>query len=400
MFVVLLALAFLPNASSNDHNALHFGSSSNDYVEFKFDMTPFRDSFSLCSWIKRVDSSTIGPVVFNYYTSDNEIVIALNNEKYNSVHSGHLYALQSNTPQGSWFNYCITWSLATRTSKLYLNGTLIETVQTPAGRALQMGGTLFFNRFANYITSTSPSDVSTSATATSTSTSTSTESPTPTSTTSSHIFGGQISQFNIYSDVLSSEAVQKIAEGGLCFDQGELSEIRILRWEEILDRARNGNVIEVSVCSPEELLIIQLEKITGQFNKTKIQLSRIERTLETVTGKLNSTEEKLEVVSADLNKTETALETVTGKLNSTKDELVVVKGELQTEVAQHNMTEERLDTCSSTLANTQCSMENARTFENITIWDVLYTPPYLNKVLTDEMFQQLTSSWIPLSELV
>ena len=94
---------------------------------------------------------------------------------------------------------------------------------------------------------------------------------------------------------------------------------------------------------------------------------------------LESLQEKkgqLEEVSAGLNKPETALQSVAGQLNSTKDELVAVKGELQTEVAQHNVAEERLDTCSSTctLADTQRKLENAKKFQNITLWDVLYIP--------------------------
>ena len=268
-----------------------------------------------------------------------------------------------------------------------------------------MGGKLFFNRLAY-------------------------------STSSSFIFGGQISQFNIYSDVLSSESIQKIAEGGLCFDLEEFSEIRILRWKEILDRSRNGDVRAITMCEWRKQLEDRLRKplenklaeITGQYNETKTQLSRMESTLETVTGRLNSTEEKLETVTGQLNSTEDKLETVTGHLNSTEekldkvtghlnsteeklevvtgrlnsrqDELIAVKGELQTEASQHNVTEERLDTCSTTLAETQSKLETARTFVNISRWDVLFTPPYLNKVLTQELFQQLTSSWDPLSELV
>ncbi|XP_063680202.1 uncharacterized protein LOC134815584 [Bolinopsis microptera] len=377
MFILLFAFTCLPAASSDDYiyNALHFGSSSNDYVGFNFDMAPFRNSLSLCSWIKRVDTSASYPVVFNYYISGPEIYIGSDGRVNMVVGDESLNSLESKftTPLGRWFSYCLTWSLATRTSKLYLDGNLIATAQTPSGRALTMGGTLFFNRFSH-------------------------------STNSGYIFGGQISQFNIYSDVLSSESIQKITEGGLCFDLEEFSEIRVLRWEVILDRSRNGNVREVTVCTQEKLSSQKsqrrLAEITGQYNETKTQLSKMERTLEVVTGKLKYTEEKLEVVTGQLNSTEEKLEVVTGQFKSAQDELVAVKGDLQTETSQHNVTEERLDACSRRLAETQSKLETARTLVNISRWDVLYTPPYFNKVLTEELFQQFTSSWDPLRKFV
>ena len=142
-----------PAASSDDNNALHFGTSSNDYLEFTFDIAPFRHSLSLCSWMKRVDTSTSNPVVFHYYTSSStyEIYIGSDGRVNMVVADGGLNNLESKftTPVGRWFSYCLTWSLATRTSKLYLDGYLIATDQTPSGRALIIGGKLFFNRLAH-----------------------------------------------------------------------------------------------------------------------------------------------------------------------------------------------------------------------------------------------------------
>ena len=195
--------------------------------------------------MKRVDTSVSNPVVFHYYTSSSryEIYIGSDGRVNMVVANGGLNSLEIKftTPVGRWFSYCLTWSLATRTSKLYLDGYLIATGQTPSGRALKMGGKLFFNRYAS-------------------------------TTNSDYIFGGQIFQFNIYSDVLSSESIQKIAEGGLCFDLEEFSEIRILRWEEILDRSRNGDVRAITMCEWRKQLEDRLRKplegklaeITGQ----------------------------------------------------------------------------------------------------------------------------------------
>ena len=388
MFSFLIVVIVLPAVASDDkqYTALHFGTSGNDYIGFTFNMAPFQDSFSICTWMKRVDSSTSYPIVFNYYQAGtNEILIGSNGARNEVVSDYDLDNKQSlfTTPVGSWLNYCITWSLASTSTNLYLNGNLIGTGTTTSGRTLKMGGTLFFNRLSY-------------------------------STDSGHIFGGQIYQFNIFSEALSSADVKKIAEGGLCMDLTEFSGTRALRWEHILSQSRSGSVSEFMMCEWKKELETRLgaseEKLTNvtrRLNQTESQLSGTEEKLNTtleelgaVRGELNSTEEKLDVVTRDLNKTDAAMESVIGQLNSTQEELGTVKGELErterdleTKSAQHNKTEEKLDTCSTSLTSTMTQLEGARTFQNITRWDVLYTSTYFNKVLSEELFQQLSSSW-------
>ncbi|XP_063678220.1 uncharacterized protein LOC134814115 [Bolinopsis microptera] len=403
MFLLLIVVIVLPTVASDDkqYTALHFGTSSNDYIGFTYNMAPFQDSFSICSWIKRVDTSNSYPLVFNYYASGNEILITSNGHYNHVVGDGDLNYKESvfTTPVRSWFHYCITWSLASRSINLYLDGNLIGTGTTDSGRTLKMGGTLFFNRFSY-------------------------------STSSSSIFGGQIYQFNIFSEALSSADVKKIAEGGMCSDLTEFSGTGDLRWEHILSQSRSGSVREVEIddndmveCLKTRLKRSQeeLANVTGRLNETESQLSETEDKLNTtieelgaVRGKLNSTEEKLDVVTRDLNKTDAAMESVIGQLNSTQEELNTtqeelgtVKGvlnvtqeELQTESAQHNKTGEKLDTCSTSLTSTLTQLETARTYKYITRWDVLYTTPYYNKVLTEELFQQLSSSWGLLGKFV
>ena len=421
MFLVLIVVIVLPAVASDDkqYTALHFGASANDYIEFKFNMAPFQDSFSICTWIKRVDTSASFPLVFDYEPG-NEIMIG-SSGVHNLVVGGYDLNYKESlfkTPVGSWFNYCITWSLASRSINLYLDGNFIGTGTTSSGRTLRMGGTLVFNRLS-YTTS------------------------------SGFIFGGQLYQFNIFSEALSSADVKKIADGGMCLDLTEFSGTGDLLWEYILSLSRSGSVREVEIddieCySREKLLTLlrrsqeRLTNVTGRLNETESQLSGTEETLEIVTetlnttlkelgdvrGELNSTEEKLDVLINNFNKTEATMASVIGQLNSTQEELNSTQGELgsvkselnstqgeldtthkelrtvkkelerteselQTESAQHNRTGEKLDTCSTSLTQ----LESARTFHNITRWDVLYTTPYFNKVLTEELFQQLSSSW-------
>ena len=447
MFLLLIVVIVLPTVASDDeqYTALHFGTSSNDYIGFKFNMAPFQDSFSICTWVKRIYTSSAWPLFFNYYSSNansNEILLdAVGHHKHllsGSV-SGDMQSAVTK-PVGSWFSYCITWSLASRSIKLYIDGTLVGTGTTASGRTLKMGGTLFFNRLA-YTTS------------------------------SSYIFGGQLYQFNVYAKALSSVEVNKIAEGGLCFDLTDFSETRVLRWEYILSQSRSGSVSEVSIGSMSEFKMCQwkkeldsrlevseekLENISGQLNTTfedlgtvkghlnstqeelgtvKDHLNSTQEELGTVKGLLNSTQEELGTVKDHLNSTQEELGTVKGHLNYTQEELGTVKGhlnstqeelgtvkgllnstqeelnstqeelgtvkselerterELQTETSQHNRTEEKLDTCSTSLTSTLTQLEDARTFHNITRWDVLYTSTYYNKVLTEESFKLLSTSW-------
>ena len=74
-------------------------------------------------------------------------------------------------------------------------------------------------------------------------------------------FGGELSQFNIYSNVLSAASIKKIANRGICLsDLSEFDETRILRWEEILTMPRNGNVRDVEVCTRKDLFALLDEK--------------------------------------------------------------------------------------------------------------------------------------------
>ncbi|XP_063676581.1 uncharacterized protein LOC134812905 [Bolinopsis microptera] len=418
MFLLLIVVIILPTVASDDeqYTALHFGTSANDNIGFKFNMAPFQDSFSICTWAKRIYTSSSYPVLFDYESStpDNEIVLdatGIHKHIAGGAVSGNMRSAVTK-PVGSWFSYCITWSLASRSIKLYIDGSLVGTGTTVSGRTLKMGGTLFFNRLSY-------------------------------STSSGYIFGGQLYQFNVYSQALSSTEVKKIAEGGLCFDLTEFAETRVLKWEHIMSQSRSGSVSEVLIGSMSEFKMCQWKKeldsrlkvskeklvnISGQLNttleelgtvkghlsSTKEDLNTTQEELGTVKDHLNSTQEELETVKDYLNSTQEELGTVRGHLNSTQEdlnstqeELGTVKGELerterelQTETAQHNKTGEKLDTCSTSLTSTLTQLDDARTFHNITRWDVLYTSTYFNKVLTEESFKLLSTSWGMLGKFV
>ena len=386
---VLFATALVLGAVFADesrYSALRFGTSLDDYISFQYDMSPFRESLTLCSWIRRVSTSSSHPVLFEYHAGGNEILIA-SDGKYNRVVADTgLDSLQSKFthPVGSWYHYCVSWSLASRTIRLYLDGRLIGSDQTDSGRALTMGGRLWFNRLGY-------------------------------GRHQHHVFGGDIFQFNIYSDVLSASSIKKIAEGGLCHDLSEFDRIRILSWENIFARSRTGDVTEVVGCNRRELeLDVQLKESEAnlaaaleRLNKTEDHLRGAEEKLQVVTSELNVTTTELAEVKFELNATETEFLELRGELNTTEFEILELKDELnttesdlertkallQTERARRNKTEERLETCSSSLTDSEKKIEEARTLQNFTRWDLLYTAPYFNEVFTEDHLEKLSSSW-------
>ena len=365
MFILTIVLfAVLPNkitSLANKYNALHFGSTTSDYISYTRDMTPFRNALTICMWIKRVHTSSPYPVVFHYQTSSEtyEILIASQGE-YNRVlddrvlDNSHSYF---QTPAGQWFSYCITWSRSTNTIQLYLNGQLVRSEKTGNWRELHTSGTLWFNKLANM-------------------------------QRNNYMFGGQLFQFNMFPEVLSAESIRKIAEGGLCFDMSEVSSVPVLKWEEVVAKSRSGNVREVTGCDVDA----EFERVQEKLRNVKSELNSTKSSLDSVKSELNSTKSSLDSVTSELNSTKSSLDSVTSELNSTKSSLDSVKSEL-------NSTKSSLNSVATRLTQTQKKLKKARKFENITQWDILYTSPYFNHFLTSELIDQLKSSWDVLGKL-
>ena len=370
MLLLLVVLILVASVQSNEddkgYNALHFGTSSNDYVAFSFDMSPFRNSFSTCMWIKRIDTSSSHPTVADYYTNSggHDLLIAANGG-FTRVVSGNLDSAQSKftTPAGKWFSLCLTWSLSSTTGKLYLDGDLVGTVRTTSGKSLTTGGTFWIGR-AHW--------------------------------NSGYVFGGELYQHNMFAEVLSAATIKKIADGGLCFDLDELSETRVLRWEDILKKSRSGSVTDTDTGCKQTLN--NTRESQANLNETETELRMIKKQLETVTGQFETVTGQFETVTGQLNRTEDKLETVTGRFNESQAELDTVRGQLGAESAELNRTVEELETCSADLNKTKSQLNATRKFENITRWDVLYTSPYYNKVFSDDLYEELTTGWDMLSE--
>ena len=287
---------FVSSVVCNDDQwvALKFGATLQDYIgPFRYEMSPFRDSLSISMWVRRVHKTPY-PVVFDYEPG-NEIMLGSNGHHNFIAGGGNVIGWKSkfnSTEDGIWFHYCITYSPSSGIN-LYLDGVLIGS--TPgSGRGLRMGGTLFFNRL-------SYADSGDWAT--------------------KFVFGGELYQFNIFSGVLSATSVQKIAQGGLCFDlDQEFSAMRALRWDYILERPRSGNVRNVMGCREKawDALFLKSQEMlanaVGRLNETEAQL-------ETMIRQFNSTASELHVTKDGLDSTKEHFESVAKELHSAKEDL-------------------------------------------------------------------------------
>jgi hypothetical protein len=133
------------------YNGLKFGPTKEDYILLKPRMEPLQESYSLCAWVKKIRSSDY-PYWFAYGTSSNEQEIYTGNHGYLSM-MGTAADLRSKAAVkvGTWRHVCVTWSLTTRTARLYYDGILLGSLTTPSGRKLGLNGYVVLgNEFDSY----------------------------------------------------------------------------------------------------------------------------------------------------------------------------------------------------------------------------------------------------------
>ena len=151
---------------------------------------------------------------------------------------------------------------------------------------------------------------------------------------SQYTFGGQLFKLNLYSEVLSPTEIRDMSKAGICSSIEKKYKSRKLTWKRILSEPRHGNVTEFI---PDECYNRTIGYFKEKLNKTEFLLEK--------------TEEKLLDREQKLNQTEI-------KLNETLSKLEV-----------------------------------ARKIEDISRWDVLFTYPYLNKLFTRKLYNQLVGNW-------
>ena len=365
--IIFIAAFFLVCAlASGDDGvnvrALSFGRTTADYIQFQpGDMSPFSTSFTICSWMKRLHDASY-PIVLRYYPW--ELIIGDNG--YWNKAAKHL-DLRGKFPEANqWFHYCLSW-VAGGTQRVYVNGVELGSTSAVA-YSLTMGGTI---ALGNRVQDGKNTDF---------------------------VFGGQLHKLNWYSEELTSSQIREMFEAGLCSTVEEEFSSRELKWELILTKQRYGNVTDFL---PTECEIDCKTKL----KKTEVKLATIEQKLQEVTETLNDTLTELQEVTETLNDTLT-------ELNGTKADFKETKIVLQEKETKLNSTQQKLQEVTETLNDTisdltetetelngtKTLLEEARRLETVSKWDVLFTPPYLNKLFTRQLYSQLTN-WMMMGKL-
>ena len=266
------------SASLSRITALKFAPSS--YIQYTPDWSRLTSAISVCAWIKDTGSSAYR-TFFSYHSSPYELTIVADGSYIGIFASYQHFLSEFSVPKGTWHFVCVTWSLETRDHKYFVNGVLLGSQQTAAGRSLRTGGEL---NIGKWIT-----------------------------TGRNHDFAGEMAYLNVYATELSSGDIVSMMELGMCsieVDKHESS--RVIRWEDLLVQARTGTITDAYL---ENCLESVFEETVEKGEK----LASVERKLNETARELTNTRAEKEKLSTRLNSTLAELEEVTVLKNRTWD---------------------------------------------------------------------------------
>ncbi|XP_063683279.1 uncharacterized protein LOC134817860 [Bolinopsis microptera] len=356
LFVVSIVIALLGTTTaegdSKSYTALRFAYDSSSHIAFDPDMSSMTEKFSVCLWIKKIVSGN-GNCPFAYGGHTHFEIFMTDSGYYNrlfkSTSLDGTLTSKFTTTAGNWYTYCSTWSLASRTFRVYVNGHLAGTQTTPSGRRLTTGYKLVLGAYH---------------------------------TDGAQQFGGEIFNLNVFSKELTATEIAIMAAKGLCTDTPEeLEDYRIIKWEQIMKLTRSGTVTDV----------IDPRCVAAH------ELQGTKRKLETAVGEKNSVELSQNLTRAELLK-------VQGLFNSTQEDLEEVKRELNETKSALVDTQSELEDAQSELEDTQSELKNVTEYKcpiskgNVTKWDIFYSPTYYNKPFTRRLYQQLRTTWDSVSK--
>ena len=383
LLTYLIAVLTIPGesaATTESFKILKFGATTSDYVTFTPDMSPFTDAFSLCSWIRKLRSQSEYPTWFSYAASNslnNEILIYDDGRSNNVFHS-HNAGVKSRAGivVGDWYHYCICWDYTSRTANIYHNGTQTGSYSTPSGRRLIVNGRVVLGQDQDTVGGGFQAN---------------------------QAFGGELQKLNIYSKKLSSSEVGDMYSAGRCSDTVEKShgQSRQLKWEEVLQQPRNGNVNVVDTCTSEVAFALQavkeqlveankeLQKIRSELTQTKAskdeiseELNRTISHLEEKTTEVENLELSLENTTDQLTRMETILDLTETNLNETETELHQTETKLHQTETKFHQTETKLNQTETKLHQTETKLNQTETKLNQTETKLNQTETKLNQTET------------------
>ncbi|XP_063686140.1 uncharacterized protein LOC134819915 [Bolinopsis microptera] len=233
--------------------ALKFSDDKYSVVSFPVDMSPLVEQFSFCVWVKRIRPGD-WPVVFAYEESE-LFLYATGAPKMFKV---DMPLSNNKPPMSTWYHYCGTWSLASKTFKGYINGALVVTQTIPA-RFLKTSGNMVLGDYWNpYARGASYND-----------------------------FGGEMFNLNFFSNELTGGEVAAMSKDGLCTQVG-FDDTRVIKWEELLTKPKMGNVQDISLDCPDIKDELEnsaecesdLSNIKAEMENIKLELQEAKKELE------------------------------------------------------------------------------------------------------------------------
>jgi len=357
-------------------NALKFGSTDNDYIVYQPEMQPFETGFTVCSWIRKLGSAH-APTWFSYAVSDqaNEIQVTDMGARTAIFGDGSsLQSLYTVTP-GSWFHNCLSWDATSNARNVYINGALVDSKATPAGRTLKLGGYLVLGNEQQGL---------------------------GTGMDDNNILNGEIFKLNMFSEKLSDAEIKEMARDMCSVVEETQGEVRAIKWEEVLLKTRTGNVTEIkSGCiSPLEKMQEKLQQTEEKLNDTLADLENKEQQLNETIRELDQTKEEKETFRADLeNKTqqlnvsETQKQMKIDQLDTVTEELETTTQELNSTTRALNLTQVELEHVKGLLGESANATMGCLLNTTITNhWNMLESDVFLEALITGKKLEVLRKS--------
>ena len=272
-----VALISLGSSSTMSYTALRFSVPSIGIITFRPNMNPVTEKFSVCLWIRKINSGPRSPFGYaDYGPVGQQLRMTDDGSSIELLGSAISLSSEFTVPLGTWFHYCATWSFRSRSFKSYLNGILVGSGTSPRERRLMAGEEMVLGAA---------------------------------SSTGWSAFWGEMSGFNFFAKELTAGEVASMASRGLCADIPEpLLDYRIIKWEEVLKLSRRDTIEEFIVPSCASIAELQQElmKVKRQLSSSEEQLKEIKHKEEEATeesknvGEFGCTLEKRNLTKWDI----------------------------------------------------------------------------------------------------
>ena len=250
---VVLMVSLLPSGifPQSPRAALGFGKTTSDYIQLPDDiMDNSTSQFSLCTWIRKRHNAEQGVVLHSYRhgvgSGDEEIVLG-DNGYFNYVAGTNLdLRSEYNVSEGTWFHVCLCWSTSDYTSRVYLDGNMVQSRVKTSRRQLRTGSKMALGNWASNAQN------------------------------ARYTFGGDLFKLNIYNRVLTQSEIKNMSQDICSVEEEKLSALKVLSWEEIIEQRRSGSVNEILMdcdCEDTSEMRETLLESEAELERTKRELS-------------------------------------------------------------------------------------------------------------------------------